>query len=286
MTTLAAWVGVDQRAPASLYIVSDSRFTAVGPGLTTRVLTDKGQKIFACKKEPHLFGYWGWVAFPLRALSNAVVAIDAGTLFRATDDASLRQRKFESYLESRLATQLTCGVTRSESFEFAVLHATREGSGMQSVFRLWILGWHPKSRWNIRERKLTERSEVLYAGGSGREAFVQRDGSWKDSALGRTSRGVFSAFVEALSIGHDPKSGGAPQLGGLFRQGRAMEFGVIYKGMRFLGGKPVTSSPELSDFEWFNELFERADPVTLQRLPKAQRHAKPSWLRSWQDIPH
>lgn len=282
MTTLAAWVGVDQRAAASLYLVSDSRFMLFHKHSVPTVHTNEGRKIFACKNEPHLFGYWGQVAFPSAAISDAVSEIDAGALFGAADDATTRQAIFEEFVTARLRHKLKVQTAPSDAYEFAILHGARQGSGMQSAFRLWILGWKPESGWNVRERELEPASEVLYAGGSGAESFLQRNGSWKDSDLGRTSRGVFSAFVEALRSKYDPYSGGAPQLGGLFRKGRAMEFGVIYKDETFLRGKPVNPSNLPVDLEWFNELFERADPSTLQRLPDAQRHAKPNWLRPYQ----
>jgi hypothetical protein len=193
-----------------------------------------------------------------------------------------RYAKFARFLEHDLKEHLK---HKSSGAEFAVLHAMREDSNMNSVFRLWILGWSPDRGWNIRERELTKKSEVLYAGGSGREKFLANDARWKDSELGRTSRGVFSAFAEALQAHSDPASGGAPQLGGLFRDGRAMEFGIVYNGERYLRGKPVRSSDVPLNLDWFNELFERMDPITLKRLPKAQRHAKPSWMAPWSAKP-
>jgi len=281
MTTLAAWVGIDQRAPASLYVASDSRFTQRG-WFKWKTSTNEGQKVFACKVEPHLFGYCGWVAFPSQVISDAVVLIDSGQLFGNYADAYRRQKAFESYIQMRLDDELK-KVRRHRAAEFSILHAAREAAGMVSVFRLWILQWHPHRGWCIREKQLPESSGVLFAGGSGADAFLQRDVSWKESDIGRTSRGVFSAFVEALQAGYDQFSGGAPQLGGIFRKGRAMEFGIVYNQTRFLCGRPVSSTAIPENLDWFNELFERTDPQTMKRLPYAQRHAKPSWLRPYNE---
>src|SRR5437588_10452631 len=100
MTTLAAWIGIDQRAPASIYLVSDSRFLSVVPGSEARprLLTDEGQKIFACKQEPHLLGYWGWVVFPSAAIARAVAAIDHEDFFASVDDAKVRSDKFSNFI--------------------------------------------------------------------------------------------------------------------------------------------------------------------------------------------
>jgi len=279
MTTLATWVGIDQRAPASIYIVSDSRLTLIGGG-RSRVLTNEGRKVFACRDEPHIFGFWGQVAFPTRVLTEALLAIDDGKLFQDSHNAVTRQALFEEYVISRLEKQLRVA-SASNTVEFAILHATREGVGMASVFHLWILGWKPDEGWHIRERELPQQSEVLYAGGSGADAFLQRDASWKDSEIGRTSRGVFSAFVEALQEKYDELSGGAPQLAGLFRKGRPIEFGIVYENKRYWRGKRVALVDVPGDLEWFNRLFERTDPQTLKRIPEAQRHAAPSWLRPY-----
>src|ERR1051325_11156394 len=105
MTTLAAWIGIDERAPASMYIVSDSRLTLIGGG-RSRVLTNQGRKVFACQDEPHVFGFWGQVAFPTRVLTEAVVAIDDGKLFQGSHDAAGRQALFAEYVISHLENQL------------------------------------------------------------------------------------------------------------------------------------------------------------------------------------
>ena len=81
MTTLIAWVGVDQRGPSSLYLASDSRFTWL-EGITW----DSGCKIFASRTHPALLGYCGDVVFSSISIAQALELIDSDLLFPA--DAS------------------------------------------------------------------------------------------------------------------------------------------------------------------------------------------------------
>lgn len=228
MTTLSAWVGVDQRSPSSLYIVTDSRLTALQPkgGNRPHVITDSARKIYTCRNEPHLFGYCGWVKFPVSSMVKLVALIDQGGFFAPGEPLEKRQAKVALYLENQLEN--VCDRTGgAPPAGFVILHAGREAEGMTSVFRLWIIGWSPNEGWKIREREISASSEILFAGGSGGNTHLSRAGAWQNSEIGRTSRGVFSAFCEALQSGRDEYSGGPPQLGGLFRRGRAMEFGIV-----------------------------------------------------------
>ena len=53
-------------------------------------------------------------------------------------------------------------------------------------------------------------------------------------------------------------------------------FGVIVDGQRCLRGAALsTDEATRAEVEWRNELFERCDPATMQRLPSAQPHARP-----------
>jgi hypothetical protein len=271
MTTLAAWAGVDSRGVASLYLVSDSRFTHAISGKTH---TNQGQKIYACSNEPHLFGYCGWVYFPSQASASLVRKIDDAVFFSARDNLEARQEKVEDLLRRELDALLKRPEGRYAS-PFSLIHAAREGRGLTARFRLWLMHWSPHCDWRVRSIGMPTHSKLLYEDGSGATALLVEHTNWQRSTVGKTSRAVFSAFCDALAAGKDSYSGGAPQLAGLFRQFGGKYFGVVYKDQRFFKGKETLENALPENVEWFNAAFERADPATMRRLDFAQRQPRP-----------
>src|SRR5258705_12262992 len=81
MTSIVAWAGVDSRRVGTIYIASDSRIS------WGRYQWDQGRKVFACRKAPHIFGYWGDVLFPALALPVLVERIDS--IAASASDASV-----------------------------------------------------------------------------------------------------------------------------------------------------------------------------------------------------
>ena len=79
-----------------------------------------------------------------------------------------------------------------------------------------------------------------------------------------------------MKSGGDPRSGGAPQLVGLYREGAARSFGVIFNNERYLFGLPVNLDAEWENVEWRNELFERCNAESKTVLEGAQRHSRPT----------
>src|ERR1700736_6463080 len=128
MTTLASWAGIDARGLASLYLVSDSRFTDANTG---SVLTNEGQKIYVCRKHPHLFGYCGWVNFPAQALRTVTSQIDSGGIFSSNDSIDVRQERIAASLEKSLKS-VVATAKLPPTLSFKILHDAREGSGLVS----------------------------------------------------------------------------------------------------------------------------------------------------------
>jgi hypothetical protein len=145
---------------------------------------------------------------------------------------------------------------------------------MASRFRLWRLDWSQARGWTDQEIALPTESALVLAVGSGADVVTRWDDEWR-RRLGRTSRSVFSAFCDALRSKGDPRTGGAPQLVGLYRTGVAHTFGVISDGRRYVCGLAVPESSAVESLEWRNELFERLDGRTLELLPGAQRQPRP-----------
>lgn len=264
MTTLAAWVSVDSRRPSACYLVSDSRIT-----WPDGAQWHTAQKLFTAEKSPDIFGYCGDVQFPTLALRQVVEHADRGLLFgqgatagdRHAAIAAALAAAYNAYPASKLHTS-------------TILHFGRDGEGGRSRFQLWRMDWSHAHPFKSRELNLPTESVLAESLGSGSHVLNERNKRWKD-AQGRTARGVFSSFCEAIASGKDPYSGGAPQLVGLYPKWNGLMFGVVSSGKRFMAGNEVPVAAHVHPFEWRNELFERVDPLTLSLVPGAQRQPKP-----------
>jgi hypothetical protein len=111
---------------------------------------------------------------------------------------------------------------------FSILHASRERARMNSRFRLWSLGWASQGGWAHTEVHLKTESVLPTAVGSGRQMVTSREEKWSRQ-MGPTSRGVFGSFCEALRSSEDPRTGGAPQIARIYRQGEARHLGSFIR---------------------------------------------------------
>lgn len=265
MSSLVAWVGVDSRGPASFYLASDSRITWGAPGPAW----DSGRKLFALSTSSDLFSYCGEVLYPSLFLSQVDSLLTRRVLFVDAEAPATRHETVR-----RMAEQSFDAYPTSIRSAFTILHAAREGAGMASRFRLWRLNWSQARGWTDQEIDLPTESVLVLAVGSGADVVTRWNDEWRRK-LGRTSRSVFSAFCDALRSKGDPRTGGAPQLVGLYRRGVAHIFGVVSDSRRYVCGVEVSESSAVESLEWRNELFERVDGRTLELLPGAQRQPRP-----------
>ncbi len=264
MTTLAAWVSVDSRRPSASYLISDSRISwPAGSDW------DFGQKLFVSSRFPDIFGYCGDVQFPTLALRQIVDRIDQGLLLPASALAPERNRRISEELRKAYSGYPAHGAEQS-----TIVHFARDGEGSDANFSLWRIDWSSSSSIQSVQLELPTSSVLGLTLGSGWKVLIRRNEEWKE-AQGRTARGVFSSFCEAISSGEDPRSGGPPQLVGLYPRGTGRLFGLIIDGHRYLAGTAVPDDANVDQFEWRNNLFERMDPRTLQRLDGAQPQPRP-----------
>ncbi|HEC8347560.1 TPA: hypothetical protein RG646_RS14335 [Providencia rettgeri] len=269
MTTLISWVGIDSHGPASIYIASDSRISWGSTGKW-----DVGRKVFASRNYPEIFGYCGAIIFPIQIITQLIDLIDDGLLFIEEDTIDIKIQKVESKIKTSLMAMPSAHRGNCE-----IIYATRINNRIQSVFHSAIIKIIDNK---IFSEKLTlpNTSGVIVRSGSGATSFKQWHDIWvgtphKDPfQSGRTSRNVFSSFCDSLTSGQDKYSGGAPQLIGIYREGPAKNFGVIYNGTRYLSGIEVTPSDQLNLIEWRNELFERYDGNSMKIIKKAQRQPR------------
>ena len=263
MTTLAAWVSVDSEKVSACYLMSESRIT------WPNAHWDAGQKLFVSAKFPDIFGYSGDVQFPTLALRQVLDRMDQGLLFAADADSTLRHRSSCTELETAYREYPAHGPNRS-----VILHFSRDGAGRHAKFSLWKLAWSRDFALQSTALSLPTASVIGETAGSGWKILIDRNEAWK-KAQGRTARGVFSSFCDALESGEDPYSAGPPQLVGLYPSFPSRLFGIIWRSGRYLAGSLVPDNAQLDQVEWRNGLFERVNPHTLQRTEGAQRQPRP-----------
>ena len=272
---IASWVAIDSRSASSLYIASDSRIADNRGGLT-----DHARKLYACSTRAHVFGYVGWSDYyPCVVLERLVEAIDSG-LFGIGDDVSVRQSKVFAFLKDSLADRLRWANQRVHSAPFSILHGARQGRGIKSEFRLWILTWVPNRGWHIRRRRTKwQRSKILFLFGSSQRDLRRFVRIWQKSDAANTSRSMFSAFCDALVATSDICTGGPPQLVGIFRKGPGRSFAVVYKEKLYLAGRRVDPVQVNEKLFCPNQLFERVDITSTRLLPNAQRQPRPRSIK-------
>ena len=143
-------------------------------------------------------------------------------------------------------------------------------------FHLFVLSWdHKERRWHEQTKIIKPSlSYVLLTDGTGREAVNKWNSVWHDSEQKNTSRVVFSAFCDALGTKSDLRSGGSPQLVGVYWDRNAITFGVHTPehGATFQGSPHL--GYESGNVQWRNHLFERVNP-NGEVLKRAQRHSRP-----------
>jgi hypothetical protein len=277
MTTLAALVGADQRGrdlyrPGSLYLASDSRISWEDQNFT--LTWDRGRKLFASSSRPDLLGYVGDVFFPSLVLAQVTSAIDVGAMYPTDASPSERFSLIQKSIKASFG-----GLPENTKRGFIIIYATREMEKLNSTFHMFTLAWNPNAGWAEQSIEVPQRSSTLLVLGSGEAAVEKWHERLNSSSQGSTSRAVFSAFCDAVYSGQDPKTGGAPQLVGLYRIGPGRAFGVVHDGKPFVFGMPLDEASAMgaSTLEWRNTFFERCD-ANGQYLPEAQRHHVPRGL--------
>jgi hypothetical protein len=263
MTALIAWVGVDSRGPASIYLASDSRIS-----WDKGEKWDHGRKLFASQTKPLMMGYYGQAFFPTQVLGQLIDLVDADILTMPDDSSRTRFDRLIPVVKSSFEEH-------PKKDLFVIIFCTREGERMDATFHINRLSWNKDTGWEVDLIEIPTQSCLVISLGSGADSVSNWSAKWNKSEAGGTSRAVFGAFCDSLSSGEDEGVGGPPQLVGLYRIGPAKHFGIIENKKRFVLGLPITTTGNLQSIEWRNSLFERCDPETMTPLEWAQRHARP-----------
>lgn len=270
MTSITAWVGVDSRGPSSIYIASDSR---ISWGKTDS--WNYGRKLFSSMKYPDILGYCGDVLFPSLVLGRVTDLIDSNLLFTAGDAPNA---KFEKI--SHVIKRSFIGYPQKSDIliPFKIVYCTRQNEGMSLSFHMSVLSWAVGNGWTSEQLTIPAKSGIVFSSGSGKCYVEKWHERWEKTSQGGTSRAVFGAFCDSIHSDDDKFSGGAAQLVGIYRKGIGEIIGIVKNNECFVFGLPVPECEELEAIEWRNNIFERCDWRTKERLPNAQPHLRPRGL--------
>ncbi len=264
MTLIVSWIGVDDKKEgkeiASIYISSDSRYTWGNTGKF-----DYGVKVFGSTKFPEIFGFCGDVLFPSTILGQIIPQIDNGILFTNSDNAEIKSNKIFSYIKSSFKSYPKTFINDS----FTILHGTR----FEKSFKLYKIFLNPDKKLQKEEIYLGNISTKVFSGGSGASEFNKNWLQWtKDKHNDyRTSRAVYHCLYKTLKEIKDPRTGGLPQIVGLYRNKNVRLFGIVENKKKYIYGKESSEDINSLSIEWRNENFERMNPETLKIIEGAQR---------------
>jgi hypothetical protein len=270
MTTLLVWVGADERGSASIRIATDSRISWSSKDGTVLWKWDFGRKVFASERHPEVIGYCGDVLFPSQTLSQVVELMDRDAFFPIGIDHRDKTRYIVETLEKAASTY-----PLQETRDFTIVYCTRVNEGVECAFDCNVVSFSAGKSTDTSSVDIPSTSGVLKILGSGKGKYKPHLSEWQSSDVGGTSRALFSSFCEFLHSHSDNKTGGPPQLAGLFREGAAKSFGIVWDERLYLVGMEMRAAKHKHDFDCYNDLFELCDPVTLQRCDGAQPQPSP-----------
>lgn len=263
MTLIISWIGVDDKKEgkeiSSIYISSDSRYTWGNSGKY-----DYGIKVFGSTKFPEIFGFCGDVLFPSNILGQVIPQIDNGILLDKSDNADTKSNKIFSYIESSFESYPKTFIRD----KFTILHGTR----FEKTFKLFKFYLGVDNKLLKKEIPLGNISTTVFSGGSGAKEFEKNWEQWDSKHNDyRTSRAVYHCLYKTLKDIKDPRTGGLPQIVGLYRIKNSRLFGIVENEEKYIYGKESSEDINLLSIEWRNENFERMNPETLKILEGAQR---------------
>jgi len=264
MTLIISWIGVDKKKEgeeiSSIYITSDSRYS-----WNNSDNFDYGIKVFGSINYPEIFGFCGDVLFPTTVLGQLLPQIDNGLLLNKSDDNNEKNKKIFAFISS----SLTKYPKKFLGSNFTILHGTRN----KKQFSLFKTAFTKRTGLSNSKIDLPLISTKIFSGGSGSKEFERNWLEWstiKHNDYG-TSRAVYHCLNKTLKTIKDPRTGGIPQIIGLYRAKNTQLFGIVDNGKKYIYGKECLNNNNLDNIEWRNENFERTNPKTTRIIEGAQR---------------
>ena len=284
MTTLIAWVSVDEVGVSALNIASDSRFSWADeeiivrngiPEIRPRIVSkwDSGKKLFSCRNATDFFGFSGRVVTQSAILSQIVDAIDFGVI--KLDDLCPIERHNVIFEIFRSAHQK---LDKSNQAAMSFFHGFRENSKSSSIFHLWETSCADGGGFwkNCKINTLQKQSSIIAFSGTGgiqpgnALATIRRK-------FGSNVSSIFQALNKAIDEGQDPFSGGFIQMMKIDRLDASPQpVGLWREGSRFFLGLDLGVHGAAGSIDWRDKNYTFLNGETL----KPRRRAKDQSFRS------
>lgn len=251
MTSLLAWIAVDERRPTGLYFASDSRRS----WKETTITRDNCTKLYLPNGTREIFGFAGDITFPSSVLQQICTEIEAHPdLVNGTEDPYQRY----AWVSSRIETAFNALSVKPE-YEFTILHGTRTGAMQYASFHLYQYTYDLQSNALASgplscEAGASVKVSVLGTGSVFVRSFVEKE----IEKLGDVSRAHFSGFCESVERGDDKYSGGPIQLIGVHSIKNSLHYGVITRKARYFRGSPHLPANH-ANIRWRNWNFVNVD---------------------------
>lgn len=280
MTTLIAWAAIDNRETSAVYMASDSRISWGDSGVW-----DSGRKIFASEKFPEILGYTGDALFCTQVLGQVISFIDSCEALVGLTDL---EKKYD-YVQNLVERAFKMYPTEFCLPSFSILYMTRVDKVWGACTFSWTVagGWAPKQMhciplsWsNVQQGGQEIKAQVdtilFVSDGSGGTKFrsFYKNSQWL-AELSLYSRSIFGAFVEFIRSGIDDKTGGNPQIAGLYRKFEAKKIGFTEGESRFLYGIQLAPIDYGQNVRWVNATFENCESESGMRSADAQPQPVP-----------
>lgn len=268
MTLLVSWIGKDSRKISSFYIATDSRIS-----WGNLANYDYGQKVFSISVSPDIMGYCGDILYPSIVLNQIVNLANSSVLYGYKSDRFERSEKIYNKLVEKFEEYPSWSKEIMKD-TIEILHVSRDN---EIDFICYKYKWTRTAGWGKEELAVPQFSDKVIILGSGKKEYYKMYFEYYNKNNGKTSRALFQSFCHALSQMNNFECGGAPQLVSLYNKFNGNNLGVIFNNNRFLIGTE-SNNMMYSSVEWRNELFERCDGFTMQKLKGAQ--SQPNELRN------
>jgi hypothetical protein len=178
MTSLLAWLAVDQRGPSALYFASDSRRS-----WSDVVHCDDCTKLFACETSEDIFAMVGEdITYPEKYLPAICQDIDNG--------AVLPGQASSAYGRSEWAFNRLQEVVPLDSGSFSVLHGSRNGFSLGANFVVNLYKFSCSAGWSLTELSADmAKSGHVTIDGTGRPELKRNVEAW-EAATGQVKPGL------------------------------------------------------------------------------------------------
>lgn len=270
MTTLVAYLSVDDIGPSAITLISDSRITWADASNNIAAEFSHSQKLFYLHRSPTIFGYCGDSLFSLAAISQISTALDLSTDFIRSECMLEKARMVQEMLSSAAGGYPKA----SDLSRTSLIQVTRIGP---EFFAHEFCYNSSSQEFEGRDVPLhtDQKSHFVSAWGSGQHRFREIAEYMKDKN-GDHARSFFRSLVLQLKYERDRFSGGAPQMVVLGREKLPIPVGVRYQGSTYLLGLPYTAGHPLENVEFRNESYEFVDYEGTRRS-HSQKHGYKDW---------